>query len=209
MRVYAITPDRFDQPVEYAVAVGIAVRAGVTTVQFRDKRARDRELTRACAEACARLCRDAGVMFVVNDDAELALEVGADAVHVGPSDRSPGQIRALVGNDFVIGGSAGTTERALELVASGVDYLGVGAIFDAAPSKPNASAPRGIEILERMRSTPGLESIPLVAIGGIEASTARACILAGADGVATIRGILGARDILRAIDDFRLAVDAS
>ena len=83
-----------------------------------------------------------------------------------------------------------TVEAAGALVEQGVDYLGVGAIFEARVSKPNASAPRGVEVLQALRGAH--PALPFVAIGGVEAETAGACLAAGADGVAVIRAAWGA-----------------
>lgn len=190
LRFYAITPDAWASPDEYAERVARALELGVTCVQFRDKRARSEAEKRACAEATQRACAEAGALFIVNDDDALALALGADGVHVGPSDRAVAEVRARVGEGMLIGGSAGTLEAAGALVEQGVDYLGVGAIFEARVSKPNASAPRGVEVLRALRGAH--PALPFVAIGGVEAETAGACLAAGADGVAVIRAAWGA-----------------
>lgn len=195
LRVYAITPDSFTRPEHYAAAVGVAVKAGVRVVQYRFKGERSWENSCRCARTVVDVCRGAGALAIINDSVELALEVGADGVHLGPEDGSPVGLPSTL----IVGASAGTPHAALKLVESGVSYLGVGAIYDARPTKVNASAPRGVDVLRRVRATPGLESIPLVAIGGITADRAAECLEAGADGVAAIRGILGARDVRAAV----------
>lgn len=205
IRVYAITPDRWDTPAEYVAAVGVALRSGVTAVQFRAKRARDPEQRRACAEAVQALCRRHGALFVVNDDVDLAVELGADAVHVGPNDAPVDIVRARVGEAMWIGSSAGTVEAAVALVDAGADSLGVGAIFDASGTKPDAHHGRGPEILSAMRAHASLAGVPIVAIGGITAERAGACIDAGADGVAAVRDLLGARDVAAAARRFDAA----
>jgi thiamine-phosphate pyrophosphorylase len=194
MRVYAITPESLDSPGEYSRVVGAGIRGGITAVQYRDKRLDDVELRRARARAVGEACRAQGVLFVVNDDPFFAIDVGADGVHLGPEDMTVLQARKIVHDDLVIGASAGTVERARQLVFEGADYLGVGAIFDARESKPNASAPRGVDVLYDIRDERALVDIPIVAIGGITAENAAECVLAGADGVAAIRGLLGADD---------------
>ena len=199
IRVYAITPDRWDTPAEYVAAVGVALRSGVTAVQFRAKRARDPEQRRACAEAVQALCRRHGALFVVNDDVDLAVELGADAVHVGPNDAPVDIVRARVGEAMWIGSSAGTVEAAVALVDAGADSLGVGAIFDASGTKPDAHHGRGPEILSAMRAHASLAGVPIVAIGGITAERA------GVDGVAAVRDLLGARDVAAAARRFDAA----
>lgn len=205
LRIYAITPDSLERPEEYAAAVGVAVRAGVKVVQFRDKRDRSWDDKLRCARVVVDICRSGGALSIVNDSIRLAVEAGADGVHLGPAD---GEIDAIA-RGLVVGGSAGTPEAAAAWVERGVHYLGVGAIYDAGPSKADASAPRGTGAIEAIRTTPGLEKVPIVAIGGIRADNARACVDAGADGVAAIRGILGARDIVGAVRGFAQALEAN
>jgi len=202
LRVYAITPDAWDTPAEYVAAVGVALRAGVTAVQFRTKRPRDPKTRRACAEAVQSLCRRHGALFVVNDDVDLAIALGADAVHVGPNDAPVDVVRARVGECMWIGASAGRVEDARDRVRAGADHLGVGAIFDASGTKPDAHHGRGVAILKALRADPVTASIPIVAIGGITAERAAACIEAGADGVAAVRDLLGARDVVAAARAF-------
>ncbi|MCB9519847.1 MAG: thiamine phosphate synthase [Myxococcales bacterium] len=207
LRVYAISPDTWTTPAEYAAAAAAAISGGATAIQLRDKRDRPRTDLLACGAALHDACAAGGAMFVVNDDVELALELGADAVHVGPDDLAVDEVLRRVGDRMVVGGSAGTVERAVELYSAGVDYLGVGAIFDARGSKPNASAPRGLDVLRTLRAHPLLATLPLVAIGGITRDTAGACIGAGADGVASIRELFGTPDTTAAARTLRGAVD--
>ncbi len=205
IRLYAITPDAFSRPEHFAAAVGVAVRAGVRVVQYRDKSDRSLADRLGIARLITNLCDQAGAFCIVNDDAELAAEAGAHGVHLGPSDAEASSIRAQF-PELVIGGSAGDQDAALALVRAGVDYLGVGAIYEARPSKANASAPRGPSVLTDLRSHAELAEIPIVAIGGISVDNARSCLDAGADGVAAIRAILGARDIAAAIRSFDAAL---
>lgn len=195
LAVYAITPDTWESPAEYEHGVTAAVAAGVCIVQYRDKRADGAEVRRERALAVLRACRAGGALMIVNDDPTLAASIEADGVHVGPEDAGVVEARAIVGPDRVVGASAGTLERAVALVAAGADYLGVGAIYEARVTKANASAPRGLDALKDARNHPALRTAPIVAIGGIDANNAAACIEAGADGVAAVRAILGAPDI--------------
>lgn len=205
IRLYAITPDTLTRPEHYAAAVGVAVQAGLKVIQYRDKRERSRVERLSTARLIAGLCDRAGAFCIINDDPELARDAGAHGVHLGPQDASPADVREAF-PELILGGSAGDVSTARALVLAGVDYLGVGAIFEARPSKSNASAPRGTVVLETLRAEPDLASVPVVAIGGITVDNARSCIDAGADGVAAIRAILGARDIAAAIYSFDAAL---
>jgi thiamine-phosphate diphosphorylase len=163
MRLHAIVAD-----VETARA---AVAVGATVVQLRLK-ATTEEVAKA-----GQGFRDLGATFVVNDDVEAAIELGADGVHLGQDD--PGAERARAAG-LLLGRSASTLEQAL---AADADYLGVGPIW-ATPSKDDADPPIG---LERLREICRAVSTPVVAIGGIDGTNAADCIRAGAAGVAVIR----------------------
>jgi thiamine-phosphate pyrophosphorylase len=127
--------------------------------------------------AAGRDFRSLGTTFVVDDDVDAALELGADGVHLGQGDAGAERARA---RGLLLGRSATTYEEA---VAADADYLGVGPIW-ATPSKPDASPPLGLAELERICRAVDL---PVVAIGGIDAANAADCIRAGAAGVAVIR----------------------
>ena len=163
------------------------VRGGAAVIQLRDEVGSGRE-TWAAARLLAPRLRALGARFIVNDRLDIALAVGADGVHLGPEDLPVASARAVVPEGFLIGASAGSLEAARRAVDEGADYLGVGAIFGGRESKPDASAPRGVEILRTLRSA---VAVPLVAIGGLTVENAGQAIEAGADGVAVIRGLLG------------------
>jgi thiamine-phosphate pyrophosphorylase len=171
----------------------IAVEGGATVVQWRLKdtpRVDVVERGRATRSLCARH----GVTFVVNDDVEAALMLGADGVHLGRDDE--GAERAQE-HGLMLGLSATNLEEA-RAADRRCDYLGAGPIWPT-PSKPDADPPIG---LEGLREICELASTPVVAIGGIDESNAVECIRAGAAGVAVIRA---ARDAAR----LRAAIDAA
>jgi thiamine-phosphate pyrophosphorylase len=124
--------------------------------------------------------RDLPATFVVNDDVGAALRLEADGVHLGRSDQ--GAERALEAG-LMLGLSASSVEEAVDAEARGASYVGAGPVW-ATPSKTDADEPIG---LEGLRAICAAVSIPVVAIGGIDAANARACIDAGAAGVAVIR----------------------
>ena len=150
-----------------------AVGAGATVVQLRLKGATTGEVVRA-----GRGFRELGATFVVNDDVEAALALDADGVHLGQDDEGADRARAA---GLLLGRSASTLEQVL---AADADYLGVGPIW-ATPSKEDADPPIG---LAGLREIAGATSIPVIAIGGVDAANAAACVEAGAAGVAVIRG---------------------
>jgi thiamine-phosphate pyrophosphorylase len=138
-----------------------------------------------------------GIPFVVNDDVEAALELGADGVHLGRDD--PGTERALEAG-LLVGASAATDEEARGAERAGAAYVGAGPVW-ATPSKPDADPPIGLDGLSAICEA---VAIPVVAIGGIDASNAAACVAAGASGVAAVRAA-GDASALRPVIDEALA----
>jgi thiamine-phosphate pyrophosphorylase len=163
-----------------------ALRGGVDVVQLRDKELSDGELVRA-AEPFRRSCAAHGALFVLNDRPELVDACGADGVHVGQSDASVAEARALVGEDRLVGLSI-ETEAQLDAI-DGADYLGVGAVF-ATPTKTESVA-GGLELV---RAAAARVAIPWFAIGGIDLGNVTDVVAAGAPGVAVVRAIRDADD---------------
>lgn len=166
-----------------------ALEGGAGVVQLRDKRSSTSSLVER-ARTLAGICREYDARFIVNDRVDVALAAGAHGVHLGPDDMAMADARRIA-PDLLLGGSAGTVERALQLVAEGADYLGSGAVFDASASKPDAVHGRGTDALRRVVQA---VDIPVVGIGGIDTTNARAVAETGAAGAAVIRAICGATD---------------
>ena len=127
LKLYAVTDNAWLGERTLAECVEAALAGGATFVQLRDKQATGDAL-RAEAEELLALCRAAGVPFVVNDDVECALAVGADGVHVGQDDMACERARALLGPDAIVGVSTQTVGQARAAEAAGADYLGVGGV---------------------------------------------------------------------------------
>jgi thiamine-phosphate pyrophosphorylase len=165
-----------------------AVAGGATVVQLRLKGRPTDEVVAAGRPFC-----DLPATLVVNDDVDAAIELGADGVHLGRGD--PGAERALTAG-LLLGLSAASAEEAAECERRGAAYVGAGPVW-ATPSKPDADPPIG---LEGLRAICAAVSVPVVAIGGVDASNAGDCIRAGAAGVAAIRAARDARALRAAID---------
>jgi thiamine-phosphate pyrophosphorylase len=180
MRLHAIVED-----LERARA---AVEGGATVVQLRLKGASTDELVEA-----GRGFGDLDATFVVNDDVEAALRLDADGVHLGRDDE--GAERA-VENGLLLGLSAASVEEARDGESRRAAYLGAGPVW-ATPSKPDAEPAIGLGGLAEICAA---VSIPVVAIGGVDATNAADCIRAGAVGVAVIRAAGDARALRAAID---------
>ena len=164
----------------------VAVEGGATVVQLRLKDATTEEVVER-----GRPFRELPATFVVNDDVEAALQLGADGVHLGRGDE--GAERALA-NGLLLGLSASSVEEAGDAADRGAAYIGAGPVWPT-PSKADADPPLGLDGLRRIC---GAVWIPVVAIGGIDASNAGECIKAGAVGVAVIRAAREAAAIRRA-----------
>jgi thiamine-phosphate pyrophosphorylase len=163
-----------------------ALRGGVDVVQLRDKELGDDELVRA-AEPFRRACDVHGALFVLNDRPDLVAACRADGVHVGQSDASVVEARAVVGADAIVGLSI-ETEAQLDAI-EGADYLGIGAVFST-PTKTESVA-GGLELV---RATAARVTMPWFAIGGIALSNVGDVVAAGAPGVAVVRAIRDADD---------------
>jgi thiamine-phosphate pyrophosphorylase len=164
-----------------------AVEGGATVVQLRLKGATSDEIVERGTPF-----RTLGVCFVVNDDVRAAIALGADGVHLGQHD--PGAELATAAG-LLFGRSVTTPAEAREGEDEGATYLGAGPVWET-PSKPDADAAIGLEGLRAIANT---VSIPVVAIGGIDATNARACIEAGAEGVAVIRAAANMAEISAAL----------
>jgi thiamine-phosphate diphosphorylase len=181
-------------PVEVTEAL---LAAGVQLIQLRDKHASSGELYER-AQRVGECVRRAGGKFIVNDRADVARAVDADGVHVGQDDLPVESARALVGSGKLIGFSTHGLEQVREADRSTADYVAFGPIFPTA-SKENPDRVVGLAGLGEARKA---TRKPLVAIGGINLENARAVIEAGADSVAVIRALVGARDITQSARDF-------
>jgi thiamine-phosphate pyrophosphorylase len=189
--LYAITPTGFIMD-----AVQEALEGGIAALQYRNKEA-SRDQRVAEAKELARLCRRYGVPFIVNDDPELALQVGADGVHLGRDDGELATARRKLPGK-VLGASCYNDPRlAKKAVAAGADYIAFGSVF-ASPTKPAA--------VRAPLSLLGADfPVALCAIGGITLANAPQLIEAGADLLAVISDLFDAADVrLRAAQYRRL-----
>lgn len=164
---------------------GAIARAGLPIAQYRHKGPYTREAL-AEAEEVGRILREAGVRYIINDRADVALLVGAVGVHLGQEDLPPARVRDMVGSSVWIGYS---THNAAQLRAGDlepVDYLAIGPVFPTG-SKEKPDPVLGVEALAELRR---LTRKPLVAIGGITRANARPVLAAGVEAVAVISDLV-------------------
>ncbi len=172
----------------------LALRAGVGTVQLRDKGASTRELLYT-AGLLSELCAEVGALFIVNDRVDVAMAAGADGVHLGQDDMPVRTARKLLGKGAVIGASVRTAEEARRAFREGADYLAANLVF-ATYTKTDLGEPLGLEGVRELKAAAPL---PLVAIGGIKSSNSGDVLRWGADGIAVVSAIMSAEDVHGAV----------
>ncbi|MGZ8441069.1 MAG: thiamine phosphate synthase [Candidatus Deferrimicrobiaceae bacterium] len=193
-RLYVVTDETVSRGRSHLQIAEAAILGGADVLQLRDKEASGGRLYRVALQL-RKLTRDAKVPFIVNDRLDIAMAVDADGVHVGQADLPASVVRAIMGPDKILGVSVNTVEEAVLAEKDGADYLGVGPVFEARGTKPDAGLPLGVDRIARIRRRCRL---PIVAIGGIDAENARKVREAGADAAAVISAIVAADDISQA-----------
>ena len=187
--LYAVTPDELNTPALTA-SIHAALRGGVQMVQYRNKAANS-DLRLLQATALLALCRSYHVPLIINDHLDLCAQIDADGLHLGATDCDLGAARRLLGADKIIGASCyNRLDLAEKAQAQGASYVAFGACF-ATSTKPNAvNAPLSL-FAEAKKSV----HIPLVAIGGITLENAAQVVDAGADAIAVVNALFGARQM--------------
>ena len=188
--IYAITDDNLLAPDQLLAAVEAALSAGIRMLQYRSKTGSDSERLDT-ANALQVLCKNFHVPLIINDDVNLCIAVGAAGVHLGRQDADLHQARSQLGHDAIIGVTCHaslTLARAAE--HAGADYVAFGRFFPS-HTQPQAS-PADMALLTLARRE---LSLPIVAIGGINAENGAALRQAGADMLAVVHAIFGSRDV--------------
>jgi thiamine-phosphate pyrophosphorylase len=201
LEVYVITSSGF-VPGRGHLEVGLAaIEGGATAIQLRAPELPDADLLRVAAGLAGR-CRDAGVLFVVNDRVDLAVRTGAGGAHVGQED-GPTEARSRLAGGLVLGVSVSSPEEGRAAEVAGADYLGV--TVWSTSTKPEAKG-LGLDGVREICATSG---VPVVGVGGIGARNAREVIRAGAAGVAVVSAVGAAPDPVAATRELAAAVQAA
>lgn len=187
--IYGITGDNFSNGRSNYFCVEEMIKGGIKIVQYRAKTKDTREKVKEAREI-RELCRKNGVIFIVNDNVDIALLVDADGVHIGQEDMHSDDVRKLIGDNKIIGLSTHSEKQGMEAYKNpNVDYIGVGPIF---PTTTKDTTPVGLGYLEY--AVKNLD-LPFVAIGGIKAQNIDAIIAKGAQRVCLVSEIVGADSI--------------
>ena len=167
-----------------------AISGGAAVLQLRDK-TMDKGEVLVLARQLRSLCESAGALFVVNDDADLALCVEAHGLHVGQTDLPVAEARRVLTPTQIVGRSNNTVAEAMDSQAQGADYLAVGAIYPTSTVGKGQRNPVGIGLIGQIKD---LAPQPVVAIGGINGSNIGEVVRAGADCVCVVSAVTFADD---------------
>lgn len=200
--LYAITdPELMGDDLIHKVQ--LAIEGGINILQYRNKTA-TLEQQESEAKSLATLCHNNNVLFIINDDVELAIKVNANGVHLGQKDAGIKQARQQLGKNKIIGITChNKIELARQAQEHGADYIAFGRFFTSL-TKPNAPQ-ADLPLLTEARK---VITIPIVAIGGITHESASSLLQEGADMLAVIQGLFGQDDILEATQQFVKIIDS-
>ncbi len=196
-RLYLCTPDRPD----LARFLAACIAGGVDVVQLRDKLLDARPLL-ARARLAADVCRALGVPFVLNDRPDLALECGAEGVHVGQDDAPPALARRVLGPGALVGFSTHAPAELDAAAAEPVDYVSVGPVSPT-PTKPGRPGTG----LDYLRYAAGAATRPWFVTGGVTPDTVGDMLAAGARRFVVVRWLTEAADPQAAARSLRTAID--
>ncbi len=183
-------------------AVAAALQGGVRLVQYRNKEA-DRMQQLWEVRDLITLCHPLGVPVIVNDSIEVAMESGADGVHLGSEDDSIEQARNRLGGQAIIGASCyNSLDHARNAAAQGASYIAFGRFF------PSRSKPDAVHASPALLTEAKAElNLPVCAIGGIDDSNGGTLIDAGADLLAVIHAVLGSKNIQQSATEIAVLFD--
>lgn len=202
-RLYGIVDLGYVHPEEVENTTAALLSGGIRILQLRAKGV-DPATVEHLARRMQPLCREAGAVFVLNDYPDMAARIGADAVHVGQDAGPLAAVRAIVGEDMLIGRSTHSPEQALAAVAEGADYIGFGPLFPTGtkPGRPSI----GLQDIAAVQEKLG--DFPMFCIGGINGTTLPSVLQAGARRVVIVSWLLqqpdpaaAARDIISRLAD--------
>lgn len=197
-KLYLITDRKLvTRRLSLVTAVKAALKGGVKAVQLREKDLGTRELL-DMAYTMREITDKYRAKLFINDRVDIALSVEADGIHLGQKSIPAYAVRRIVKDKFMIGVSAHSIEEAKQAEKGGADFITLGPVYQT-PSKLKYGQPLGVDIIRKAKDE---ISIPVFAIGGIKKDRIKEVLDAGADGVALISGILGAKDIKEKAGEF-------
>ena len=202
--LYVITDEGLSHGRSHLRIAELAVAGGADVIQLRDKHISGKEMYHV-SKGMREITRKTGAIFIVNDRLDVALASKADGVHLGQEDLPLPEARILAPSPFIIGISVESAEEARRAEREGADYVAVGPVFPTG-SKTDAGPALGTGRVAEIRKA---VSIPVIAIGGIQATNAAEVISAGADGLAVISAVVSQDDILQAARHLRQIIGSA
>jgi thiamine-phosphate pyrophosphorylase len=179
-------------------AVEEAISGGVSLLQLREKYASTREFYNTAVKM-KQLASKYNIPLIINDRLDIMLAVDADGIHIGQNDLPLNIVRAVAGNDKILGCTVSSIEEAIQAETEGADYLGAGPVYHTGTKKYDTK-PIGVEVLAKIKKS---TNIPVVAIAGINETNAGEIKKAGVDGIAVVSAILGKKDKASASRELR------
>lgn len=201
LRLYVVTDRTWLHGRSFLEQIETVLQSGATLLQLREKKLPENEFLEE-ARAVKRLTDRYGVPLIINDNVHIALACNAAGVHVGQQDMEAQDVRALLGENKIIGVTAKTVEQAQKAEQAGADYLGSGAVFGTL-TKPDALP----MTMDRLRDITQSVSIPVVAIGGIEEHNLMMLKGSGVAGAAVVSAVFAAEDVGAATKTLRALAD--
>ncbi len=166
------------------------LKGGTSVLQLRDK-TQDKGDILPIARQLKSMCDDYGALFIMNDDADIALACDAHGLHVGQTDLPVSEARLVLAHRQIIGTSNGGVDEVMQSTSNGADYLAVGAVFATTTMGKSGRTSLGVEMLSKVKEQ---VSQPIVAIGGINAGNIAEVVRAGADCVCVVSAVTFADD---------------
>lgn len=201
-RLYGIVDFGYVSDADVFTVTRQLLAGGADVIQLRAKGVEMERIIRA-SEKIVPLCKAAWIPFVLNDFPDLAIELGADGVHIGQDDGVLGEVRRLVGEHMLIGRSTHSLDQARQALADGADYIGFGPLF---PTPTKAGRPSiGLRDIAEMEKDVGSQ-IAAFCIGGINRENLPHVLSAGGRRCVIVSKLLTAKDVAKATADAREAI---
>ena len=194
-KIYLVTDEKACLEKDFYACIEEAIKGGVKIVQLREKKISTKDFYEKALKV-KEICKNYGVLFIINDRLDIAQAVGADGVHLGQSDMPIEKAREILKDKFLIGATARNIKEAKRAELLGADYIGSGAIFGTS-TKDNAKKLE-MEVLKKIVSS---VKIPVFAIGGININNVGILKNIGLQGICSVSGILSEKDCKKAVEN--------
>ncbi|WP_027119368.1 thiamine phosphate synthase [[Mycoplasma] testudinis] len=199
--LYAVTDRRWANNKTLLEQIEETIKGGATMIQLREKELPEQNFI--CQAMYVRsLCKDYQIPFIINDNVDVAIKIGADGVHLGKKDTPIKQARKKLGESRIIGASVENVRQAIDAQKNGADYIGVGPLFTT--RSKNEISTISLKTLKEICEN---VIIPVVAIGGINLRNISKLKGTGISGVAVISAIFAEKDILKTTQKLKLSID--